>query len=103
MVVLLFHYHLYWMSMIIVQDIAQDQINTSRNGATDFERLHQYQQTLKDDSTVSNQQNYIWKDMLIYDGDAAYDGSLQFYVPIRYKCKPLFIFVRYDAITLSCN
>ncbi|GJZ19925.1 calmodulin-binding transcription activator 4-like protein isoform X2 [Tanacetum coccineum] len=58
-------------------DIARDQLNTSRNGATDFERLHQYQQTLKDDSTVSSQQNYIWKDVLSYDGDAAYDGSLQ--------------------------
>ncbi|GJV98121.1 calmodulin-binding transcription activator 4-like protein isoform X2 [Tanacetum coccineum] len=60
-----------------VLDIAQVQLNTSRNGATDFERLHQYQQTLKDDSTVSSQQNYIWKDVLSYDGDAAYDGSLQ--------------------------
>ncbi|GJY77412.1 ankyrin repeat-containing protein, partial [Tanacetum coccineum] len=65
-------------------DIAQDQINTSRNGATHFERLHQYQQTLKDDSTVSSQQNYIWKDMLTYDGDAAYDGSLQNYMKCFY-------------------
>ncbi|GKA82247.1 hypothetical protein Tco_0788995 [Tanacetum coccineum] len=43
-----------------VLDIAQVQLNTSRNGATDFERLHQYQQTLKDDSTevlLSQQQS----------------------------------------------
>nr|GEY45753.1 calmodulin-binding transcription activator 4-like isoform X1 [Tanacetum cinerariifolium] len=38
------------------------------------------EQTLKDDSTVSSQQNYIWKDMLTYDGDAANDGSLQNYM-----------------------
>ncbi|PWA58809.1 ethylene induced calmodulin binding protein [Artemisia annua] len=63
-----------------VLDIAQDQLNTSQNGATDFERLHQYQQTLKDDPTVSNQQNLIWKDVLSYDGDAAYDGSLENYM-----------------------
>ncbi|GKB46517.1 ankyrin repeat-containing protein, partial [Tanacetum coccineum] len=77
---LIIHQRLNLISVIIVLDIAQDQLNTSRNGATDFERLHQYQQTLKDDSTVSSQQNYIWKDVLTYDGDAAYDGSLQNYM-----------------------
>ncbi|GKA86631.1 hypothetical protein Tco_0808342 [Tanacetum coccineum] len=77
---LIIHQRLNLISIIIVLDIAQDQLNTSRNGATDFERLHQYQQTLKDDSIVSSQQNYIWKDVLTYDGDAAYDGSLQNYM-----------------------
>ncbi|GKC92958.1 hypothetical protein Tco_1158400, partial [Tanacetum coccineum] len=85
---LIIHQRLNLISIIIVLDIAQVQLNTSRNGATDFERLHQYQQTLKDDSTVSSQQNYIWKDMLTYDGDAAYDGSLQNYMyrQIQMKC-----------------
>ncbi|GJW51227.1 ankyrin repeat-containing protein [Tanacetum coccineum] len=67
-------------SIMTALDIAQDQTNISRNGATDYARLYQYQQTLKADSTVSSQQNYIWKDMLTYDGDAANDGSLQNYM-----------------------
>ncbi|GKA11747.1 ankyrin repeat-containing protein [Tanacetum coccineum] len=65
-----------------VLDIDQDQINTSRNGATHFERLHQYQQTLKDDSTevlLSQQQrDPVEEQGKHHSGDTgtSYDSSI---------------------------
>lgn len=65
------------MSTITVLDTAQEQLSTFRNSATDYGRLHQYQQLPNDEFTIPSQQTLIWKDLQKYNGNEACDGSIE--------------------------